>query len=65
MLNVLVIDRYRYNSLRHNPLELMWLLHFFAVLEDDGTYTIKKNRITGTTGSVSAEIVESILAVYK
>ena len=65
MLNVLVIDRYRYNSLRHNPLELMWLLHFFAILEEDGTYTIKKNRIDGVVGIVPSDSFQSIMSYYK
>jgi hypothetical protein len=65
MLNVLVIDRYRYNSLRHNPMELIWLLHLFAVLEEDGSYTIKKNRETCHTGNVSADVFEMILTFYK
>lgn len=65
MLNTLVICRHRYNSLRHNPLELIWMLNFFAVAEENGTYTIKKNCATSDMGSVSAERFNEIMALYK
>ena len=65
MLNALVICRTRYNALRHNPLELIMMLNFLAIAEEDGTYTIKKNLKTIDQGIVSQTRFEEILALYK
>ena len=65
MLNSLVICRTRYNSLRHNPLELILMLDLLAIAEENGTYTIKKNRKTVHLGIVPKELFEEIFALYK
>lgn len=65
MLNTLVICRTRYNALRHNPLELMMLLNFMAIAEEDGTYTIKKDYYSMNYGNFTKAEFEERLLPYK
>lgn len=65
MKNTLVICRTRYNAFRHNPLELIMLLNFLAIAEEDGTYTIKKDYYNMNYGNVSRAEFEERILLYK
>lgn len=70
MHNILIMDRWRYNGFRHNPMGVIMLLDFFAIREDDGHYFIMKNRNdplmnNDVNVTVTKEYLDRILDHYR